>query len=63
VSSFTTIAQQAAVPGGTTTFAVHSSASGQYVLIWFTKLPPKANGGPSGSFGASIFNIIVKGSS
>jgi hypothetical protein len=63
VSSFATVAQQDGVPGGTTTFDVHSGASGQYVLIWFTKLPPKANGGPSGSFGASIFNIIVKGSS
>jgi hypothetical protein len=63
VSSFATVAQQDGIPGGTTTFDVHSSASGRYVLIWFTKLPPKANGGPSGSFGASIFNIIVKGSS
>jgi hypothetical protein len=63
VSSFTTVAQQDGVPGGTTTFVVHSSASGRYLLIWFTKLPPKADGGPSGSFGASIFNIIVKGSS
>jgi len=63
VSSFTTVAQQNNVPGGNTTFDVHSSASGRYVLIWFTKLPPKADGGPSGSFGASIFNIIVKGSS
>ena len=63
VSSFATVAQQDGVPGGTTTFDVHSSASGRYVLIWFTKLPPKASGGPSGSFGASIFNIIVKGSS
>jgi hypothetical protein len=33
------------------------------VLSLFTKLPPKANGGPSGSFGASILNISVKGSS
>jgi hypothetical protein len=63
VGSFATVAQQDGVPGGTTTFDVHSSASGRYVLIWFTKLPPKADGGPSGSFGASIFNIIVKGSS
>jgi hypothetical protein len=63
VSSFTTVAQQNGVPGGTTTFTVHSSDTGQYVLIWFTKLPPKTNGGPAGSFGASIFNIIVKGSS
>jgi hypothetical protein len=63
VSSFTTVAQQDGVPGGTTTFDVHSSASGRYLLIWFTKLPPKADGGPSGSFGASIFNIIVNGSS
>jgi hypothetical protein len=63
VSSFATVAQQDGVPGGTTTFDVHSSGSGRYVLIWFTKLPPKASGGPSGSFGASIFNIIVKGSS
>jgi serine/threonine protein kinase len=63
VDSFTTVAQQTGLPGGTTTFDVHSGASGRYVLIWFTKLPPKSSGGPSGSFGASIFNVIVKGSS
>jgi hypothetical protein len=65
VSAFTTVAQQNAVPGGTTTFSSKSSATGQYVLIWFTKLPPESGNSraPGNSFGAEIFNIIVKGSS
>jgi len=57
-SSMTTVAQQSDV-SGTVTFPVTSRASGRYVLIWFTKLPPMA--GQSNKYQADIFNIVVKG--
>ena len=60
LSSFTTVAQATGV-GGTYTFTVHSHATGRYVLIWFTKLPPKA--GAANRFEARIYNIAVRGSS
>jgi hypothetical protein len=55
----TTVAQNPDVPGGTVTFPVTSSATGRYVLIWFTKLPPMA--GQPDKYQADIFNIVVKG--
>lgn len=61
LSSFTTVASATGV-GGTHTFTVTSKATGRYVLIWFTKLPPKSAGSTS-KFEAQIFNIIVRGSS
>lgn len=60
LSSFTTVASATGV-GGTHTFTVTSKATGRYVLIWFTKLPPKSAGSTS-KFEAQIFNIIVRGS-
>jgi hypothetical protein len=57
-NSMTTVARQSDV-GGTVTFPVSSSASGRYVLIWFTKLPPMA--GQPNKYQADIFNVIVKG--
>jgi len=60
LSSFTTVASATGV-GGTHTFTVHSSASGRYVLIWFTKLPPQS-AGSSSRFEAKVYNIIVRGS-
>jgi hypothetical protein len=57
-SAMTTVAQETNV-GGTFTFPVTSKASGQYVLIWFTKLPPMA--GQSNRYQAEIYNIVVKG--
>jgi serine/threonine protein kinase len=58
-NSMTTVAQNTDVPGGTVTFPVTSSATGRYVLIWFTKLPPMAN--QPDKYQADIFNIVVKG--
>lgn len=64
VSSYTTVATATDVAGDHL-FQVTSKASGRYVLIWFTRLPPM-----SGSVGksqadsryeAKIFNIIVRG--
>jgi hypothetical protein len=60
MSSFTTVASATDV-GGVHTFTVHSSATGRYVLIWFTKLPPKSAGSTS-QFQAKIYNVIVRGS-
>jgi hypothetical protein len=43
--------------GGTHTFTAAGSATGRYVVIWFTKLPPTADG----KYMAQIFNIVVRG--
>jgi serine/threonine protein kinase len=59
-SSFTTVASATNV-AGTHTFAVSSRATGRYVLIWFTKLPPQT-AGSSNRFEAKIFNVVVRGS-
>ena len=45
--SFTKIAKEKNAGWGTQTFQISHSASGRYVLIWFTKLPPLAGGGTS----------------
>jgi len=55
-----TVAARASDVSGTRTFAVH--ATGRYLVIWFTKLPPQA-GSHRHKFMAQIFNIIVKGTS
>jgi hypothetical protein len=59
LSSFTTVAAAKNL-GGTYTFQANSPASGRYVLIWFTKLPPLA--GSSNKYEAQIYNIVVRGS-
>jgi hypothetical protein len=59
-NSMTTVAQQNDVMG-TVTFPVSSKASGQYILIWFTKLAPLA--GHPGKFQGDISDVVVKGSS
>ncbi len=60
-SSMTTVAQKTDVAGAVT-FTVSSKASGRYVLVWFTKLPPMTGHNPN-KFQADIFNVVVKGSS
>jgi hypothetical protein len=61
LATFRTVAQAANL-GGTHTFVSQSTVAGRYVLIWFTRLPPQANG-PKNHYEAEIFNVIVKGSS
>jgi hypothetical protein len=46
---------------GTHTFTITSRATGQYVVIWFTKLPPMA-GNPDKCM-AQIFSVVVRGTS
>jgi len=43
------------------TFTGHSTASGQFILIWFTKLAPQS--GQTGHYQADVFNVVVRGSS
>ncbi len=59
LNSFTTVATQDNAGGGTQTFRSTSSATGRYVLIWFTKLPPLA--GSANQFEAFIYNIVLRG--
>ena len=46
---------------GPVTFTGHGTESGQYILIWFTKLALQP--GQSGHFQADVFDVVVKGSS
>jgi serine/threonine protein kinase len=59
-NGMTTVAQRSDV-SGTVTFPVSSKVSGQYILIWFTKLAPMA--GHPGKFQGDISDVVVKGSS
>jgi serine/threonine protein kinase len=58
-NSMQLLARQTDVSGHAT-FTINSSATGRYVLIWFTKLPPWT--GHPGLFQEQIYNIVVKGS-
>jgi hypothetical protein len=59
LGEFTSVTSATAVSGNYT-FTVKGQASGRYVLIWFTNLPPMA--GAAGKFQADVFNVAVKGS-
>jgi hypothetical protein len=54
--SMTTVASASGI-GGSYTFQVSSKATGQYLVIWFTQLPPS----PGGKFMAQVFSISVRG--
>ena len=60
-ANFRTVASTDNLPGGAHIFRSDSAATGRYVLIWFTRLPPEA-GGPPDQYEAEIFNIIMRGS-
>lgn len=57
VSTMTTVVRADDV-GGTHAFAVRSRATGRYVLIWFTRLPPEADA--PGRYQAEICNVILR---
>ena len=59
-ASFTKIAKEKNAGSGTQTFQTNSSASGRYVLIWFTKLPPLAGSG--NKFEAFVSGAVLHGS-
>jgi F5/8 type C domain len=58
LSTFTTVASSSTAHG-VTTFDVSSNATGRYVLIWITRLPPLAGG--SNQYEAQIYNVVVHG--
>jgi dolichyl-phosphate-mannose-protein mannosyltransferase len=58
VSAMTTVVRADNI-GGTHTFTLRPWATGRYVLIWFTRLPPEA--GAPGRYQAEIFNVILRG--
>src|SRR5216683_1105641 len=60
VDAFSTVAQASNV-GGDRTFNASGSATGRYILIWFTRLPPMIK--TPGQYQAEIYNIVVRGSS
>ena len=60
LASMTTVASQSDVSGGYT-FTVQHPVTGQYLVIWFTKLPPMAQGG--NRYMAQIFGVVIHGAS
>jgi hypothetical protein len=57
---FTTLGRSANATGQVT-FTGHRARSGEFVLIWFTKLAPQAD--QSRHYQADVFNVVVRGSS
>jgi hypothetical protein len=58
LSSMTTVASASNV-GGSYTFHVTSTTAGQFLVIWFTKMPPAS----SGHFMAQVFSVMIRGTS
>jgi serine/threonine protein kinase len=58
LDAMTTVAGPRRV-SGQYTFTVRHPVPGQYLVIWFTRLPPLAS--HSGEFEAQIFKVVVKG--
>lgn len=58
LESMTTVAAANDV-GGPVTFRISSPASGRFLVIWFTKLPPKP--GSAHWFMAAVYNVVVRG--
>ena len=58
LGSMTAVAS-ASSPTGTVAFHVTSTATGRYLVIWFTRLAPAP--GSNGHFEAQIFNVAIKG--
>jgi hypothetical protein len=59
LGTFTQVASSNSA-SGVTDFNVSSKATGRYVLIWITSLPPLA--GSSGRYEAEVYNVLIHGS-
>ena len=55
-----TVLQSSDTAQGSTTFNVTKNATGRYVLIWLTYLPPLT--GSANEYEAQIYNVVVHGS-
>ncbi len=60
LAAMTTVASQADV-SGSYTFTVQRPVTDQYLVIWFTKLPPMTQGG--NRYMAQIFGVVIHGAS
>jgi serine/threonine protein kinase len=60
LDSMTEVAS-ASNPTGTVTFHIKSQAAGRYLVVWFTRLPPRP--GATGKYEAQVFNVAIKGTS
>jgi hypothetical protein len=58
LNNFTKVGASATASGNHA-YTVNSSATGRYVLIWITSLPPMQ--GNPGQYQALIYNIVVRG--
>jgi serine/threonine protein kinase len=58
LGSFTTV-QSSTTAAGSTTFNVAKQATGRYLLIWITDLPPLA--GSTGHFETLVYDVTVRG--
>ena len=56
--SLPTVAQANGI-GGSDTFTMKKPATGRYVVIWFTKLPPEP--GTGNQYQAEIYNVTIRG--
>jgi hypothetical protein len=61
LNSFTTVASSTTAQGNTTFAVTNSKATGQYVLIWITYLPPLA--GQPNQYQAQIYDVTLHGTS
>jgi hypothetical protein len=55
-----TLVSPSATAHGSHVFPVSKDATGRYVLIWITSLPPET--GHQGDYEAQVFNVAVRGS-
>ena len=60
-SGFSTVASGSQSRAAVTNFSTGSQATGRYVMIWFTSLPPMA--GSQNQYQAVVYNVVVRGSS
>lgn len=60
-SGFSTVASGSQSHATVTNFSTDSQATGRYVMIWFTSLPPMA--GSQNQYQAVVYNVVVRGSS
>ena len=58
--SMTTVARKDGV-SGTYTFTVTKNVTDQYLVIWFTKLPPVSGG--AGKYMGQVFSVVINGAS
>jgi hypothetical protein len=61
LSNFTLVSPSAS-SSGDHKFPVTSDATGRYVLIWLTSLPPMQGPGSKGKFQGLIYNVAIRGS-